>query len=107
TELHVKNDTISGYIKPFFRNMKVYDRRKDKDRSIFPQMYEMLIGGVAKLLENRPRAEVATKAEISGRLENPKTSTLQIVLQLIKNAFIKAILPSFEKEVTAAARRGR
>jgi len=105
SELHVKNDAITGYIKPFFKDVQVYDRRKDKKRGIFHQMYEMMVGGVAKLLENRPRQEVATKADLKGSLENPKTSTWQIVGELIKNAFFKAILPSFEKEVTGKARR--
>jgi hypothetical protein len=64
----------------------------------------MLIGGVAKLLENRSRREVATKANITGSVDKPETSTWQIVVELIKNAFFKAILPSFDKEVTGAGR---
>ncbi|HRF91438.1 MAG TPA: DUF748 domain-containing protein, partial [Desulfobacter postgatei] len=102
TELHVKNDVITGYVKPFFKDMKVYDKRQDKDKGLFKKMYEMLIGGVANLLENRPREEVATKADISGPVKNPKTSTWQIVIELIRNAFFKAILPSFEREVTGS-----
>ncbi len=105
TELHIKNDVISGYIKPFFKEMKVYDRRKDKERSIFHQMYEMLVGGVAKLLERRPQEDVATKADISGTLEKPRISTWQIIGRLIENAFFKAILPDFEKGVTRAGKR--
>ena len=105
SELHVRNNTISGYIKPFFKDIKVYDRLKDKDQGIFHQMREMMIGGVAKLLENRSSQEVATKADIRGSLEKPETSTWQIVVELIKNAFFKAILPSFEKEVTGAGKR--
>lgn len=101
TELHVKNAAVTGYIKPFFKDIKVYDRRKDKDKSLFHKLYEMLIGGVAKLLENRPRQQVATKADISGPLQKPETSTWQIVIELVKNAFFKAILPTFEKQVTA------
>ena len=96
TELHIKNNAISGYIKPFFKDMKVYDRRKDKGRGIGHQMYEMMIGGVAKLLENRSHQEIATRADISGPAGNPETSTWQIVAELIKNAFFRAILPSFE-----------
>jgi len=98
SELHVKNNTISGYIKPFFKDIKVYDGRKDKEQGILHQMREMMIGGVAKVLENRSRQEVATKANITGSLENPETSTWQIVVELVKNAFFKAILPGFEKE---------
>ena len=104
TELHIKNDAISGYVKPFFKGMKVYDRRKDKGKGIFHQMYEMLVGGVAKLLENRPQQAVATKADIRGMVEKPQTSTWQIIGELIKNAFFKAILPSFEKEATGAGK---
>jgi hypothetical protein len=101
--LHIKNNAISGYIKPFFKDIKV--SRKDKGRGIFHQAYEMMIGGVALLLENRSRQEVATKANITGSVDNPETSTWQIVVELIKNAFFKAILPSFEKEVTGAGKR--
>jgi len=105
TELHVKNNRVNGYLKPFFKDMKVYDKRKDKERSLFHKLYEMLIGGVAKLLENRPHQAVATKAEISGPLKKPHTSTLQIVLELVKNAFFKAILPTFERQVTSGQKR--
>ena len=104
TELHVKNTRVTGYVKPLFRDLKVYDRRKDQEKSLFKKMYEKLVGGVAKLLENRPRAEVATKADISGRLDKPRTSTMQVIIELITNAFFKAILPGFEHEVSGQRR---
>lgn len=99
TEVHVENDAITGYIKPLFRDIKAYDKRTDEEKNAFQKMYEQLVGGVAKLLENRPRAEVATKVDLGGPVENPETSTLQIIAQLIKNAFFKAILPGFEQEM--------
>ena len=68
-------------------------------------MYEMMIGGVATILENRPHQEVATKADIKGSVGNPETSTWQIVGELIKNAFFKAILPNFEKQTSGAGKR--
>ena len=98
TELHIKNGAITGYIKPFFKDMKVYDRRKDSKRGFGHQMYEMMVGGVATILENRTDQEVATKVEISGRVEKPETSMVQIVVELLGNAFFKAILPRFETE---------
>lgn len=105
TELHVKNDKITGYIKPFFKDIKVYDKRSDKDQGTVHRMYEKLIGGVATLLENRTRQEVATKAIISGSAGHPETSTWQIVGALIKNAFFKAILPTFDKEASGSGKR--
>ncbi len=105
SELHVKDDTISGYVKPFFKDMKVYDRRQDKEKRTFHRLYEMLVGGVATLLERNPQAEVATKAEISGTLEQPHISTWQVIGRLIRNAFFKAILPGFDKEVSGSRKR--
>ena len=104
SELHIKNSAISGYIKPFFKDIKVYDRRKDKGRGFFHQVREIVIGGVAMVLENRSRQEVATKVDIRGSVDNPETSTWQIVVELVKNAFFKAILPGFEREATGAGK---
>jgi hypothetical protein len=99
SELSVKSGRVEGYIKPLFRDIKVYDARQDHEKSLFHKLYEGLVGGLAKLLENTPREEVATRTEISGALKNPQTSTWQTVVNLVKNAFFKAILPGFEKEV--------
>lgn len=49
--------------------------------------------GLAEILENPPREDVATLAEISGAVSNPNASNLQVVLNLIENAFFDAILP--------------
>jgi len=98
SELTIKGDTIDGYLKPHFKDMKVYDRREDREKSLFHKLYVGLVGGISKLLEN-PRTGVATKADISGFLASPETSTWQIIINLIQNAFFKSILPGFEKEV--------
>jgi hypothetical protein len=36
---------------------------------------------------------------VSGKLENPQTSTAKAILRLIQNAFFKTILPGFEKAI--------
>jgi hypothetical protein len=104
TELRVKNGVIRGYVKPLFKEMDVYDPRQDQEKSLFQKIYEGLVGGTAQLLENIPRHEVATKADISGRLENPQASTWQVLLNLLKNAWFQAILPGFEREVGRSRR---
>ncbi|NKE73695.1 DUF748 domain-containing protein [Nitrospiraceae bacterium HYJII51-Mn-bac16s-1-B09] len=99
-EVGVKQDEISGYVKPLFKDLKVYDKRQDKDKKLFRKLYEGLVGGISKLLENRPRDEVATQADISGKVEDPESSTWEVVVRLIRNAFFQAILPGFEREVS-------
>ena len=102
SELRVKNGRVEGYIKPLFKDMTVYDARQDKEKGLFHKLYKGLVGGVATLLKNIPREEVATKTEISGALENPQTSPWQTIVNLVKNAFFKAFLPGFEKDVRPA-----
>ncbi|MDC4225043.1 MAG: DUF748 domain-containing protein [Candidatus Manganitrophus sp.] len=99
-EVGVKHDEISGYVKPLFKDLKVYDKRQDKDKKLFRKLYEGLVGGISKLLENRPRDEVATQADISGKVEDPESSTWEVMARLIQNAFFQAILPGFEKELS-------
>ncbi len=70
------------------------------EKSLFHKLYVGLLGGISKLLENRPRGEVATKADGSGPIGALKTSTWQIIPNLIRNAFIKSILGGFEKELS-------
>ena len=97
-QLALKNGKIDGYVKPLFRDMQVQDARSDEEKSIFHKMYVGLVNGVADLLENQ-RGAVATKVTVSGRADNPETSTWEVILKLIQNAFIKAILPGFEKSI--------
>jgi hypothetical protein len=79
--------------------LDVYDKNQDQEKSVFQQLYEALAGGVSEVLENIPRREVAAQADIAGPLDNPQASTWQVVVTLIQNAFFKAILPGFEREL--------
>jgi hypothetical protein len=103
SELAVKNAQVRGYVKPLFKNVKAYDPAQDRDKSAIRKMYEKVVTGVAKVTKNLPRKEVATEVDISGRLDNPNISTLQAILKLIQNAFIKAILPGFDREARVSS----
>lgn len=104
SEISVKNGSVEGYVKPLFKDMDVYDKRQDKDKNLFRRMYEGLVGGISKLLENALRDEVATKAELAGRVENPEVGTGEVIIRLVQNAFFKAILPGFDQEVSRRRR---
>jgi hypothetical protein len=104
TEMRVQNRAVRGFVKPLLRELDVYDARQDADKNLFQQLYEAVVGGVSKLLENMPRREVATETDISGPLERPQASTWEVLVGLIQNAFFKAILPGFERQLGRAAR---
>jgi hypothetical protein len=105
SEMRVKNGRINGYVKPLFRDLVAYDSGQDQDKPFGEKVKEKVVNVVGKVLKNRRREEVVTVVPISGPLANPKTGTLETVMKLVENAFIKAILPGFETESARSLRQ--
>ena len=99
SELAVQNGKVTGYVRPFFKDVDVYDPEQDKDKGFLQQVYE----GFSKIWRmcSRivPRAQVATEATVTGPLSDPRTSTWEVFVNLVKNAFFKAIVPGFKKTI--------
>lgn len=99
TQMNVREGEVHGYVKPLFSQLEVYNYQKEKKKPVLKQTYEMVIGAASHLLRNHRTQQVATEVDISGKLNQPNVSTLQAIGELIRNAFIKAILPGFEHQV--------
>jgi hypothetical protein len=99
SELTVRNNHVDGYVKVLFTDLDVYDSQQDKEKPFFRKAYEAIADGVAEVLENKNTEDTATKASISGPLENPNASIVEILVRLVQNAFFKAILPGLDQEV--------
>jgi hypothetical protein len=98
SELAVRDGKLDGYIKPHFEDVEIYDSEQDKHDGFFRRIWEGIAEGLSELLEDRPEEEVATIADLSGSLEDPEASNLQVIANLIRNAFFESILPGFRKE---------
>ena len=98
SQLRIKNGHIEGYVKPLISGMKVYDPNQDKEKGFFHKLYEMIVGGVGKLLESKKTKDLATTADISGEVGSASASVWQVIAKTFENAFIKAILPGFERQ---------
>jgi len=101
SEIAVKNGRIDGYVKPLFEDVQVYDPKQDEHKPVLKKLYEKVVGVAAHVLENHKNDEVATKTDISGPLDNPHTSLWDTFTHLLSNAFVKAILPGFDREIGA------
>ncbi|MCC2640385.1 MAG: uncharacterized protein K0S45_798 [Nitrospira sp.] len=101
SEMTVQRGKVEGYVKPFFKNIDVYDPAQDKDKGFFKQVYEGMVDGIVTLFENEPREAVATETEVTGPLSDPRANTWHILVNLLKNAFIKAIVPGFKQSIHA------
>lgn len=95
TEITVKEGKIDGYIKPLIRNLKIYDKQKDKGKSFGKRVEMHLLQFLAYVFKNRSTQEVATVVRISGSTSDPKAGEWQAILKLIGNGFFHAVLPGF------------
>ena len=105
SEVRVKDGFISGYVKPLFADVEVYDSRQDAQKGILKKVYEGAVDAVAKLLKNK-RDDVATEVQLSGPVGGKNSSTLQVIGKLIENAFFNAILPGFDRQIPRPAPKG-
>jgi len=94
--VRVRDLTIDGYVKPVFKDVRVFEAKQDRDKAIRQQIYERMVGAAMTVLKSWQRREVATKADVSGPLTAPRTSRWQIVGGLLENALIKPITPGLE-----------
>ena len=98
SEVGVKDGFISGYVKPLFTDVEVYDSRQDAEKGVLKKIYEGAVDVVAKILENK-RDDVATEVRLSGPVDGKNSSTLQVIAKLIENGFFNAILPGFDRQI--------
>jgi len=105
SQIRVSDGKMSGYVKPLFSNLKVYNYDQDKNKPLLDQAYQMAVGAASHLFKNPSTKKVATQVSLEGSLKSPGVSTLQALLQLMENAFFKAILPGFDRQVNQVTRQ--
>jgi hypothetical protein len=103
SQVNVRRGRMVGYVKPLFSDVQVYDPDKDKNKSITHQAYELAVGAAAKIVKNSSTQKVATKVDLSGKLNNPDVNTWQALIQFVQNGFVNAILPGFDRQAKTAA----
>lgn len=95
-ETDAANGNISGYAKPIFKNLEIDDPNTANPAKI---IYNAAAKTAAALLKNSETKAVATKVDITGRIDNPDTSVLSVISYLFHNAFIQALLPGIDHNI--------
>ncbi len=98
-EMATRNGEFTGYVKPVIKGLDVLGP-EDKNDSFFHKIYEGIVGTAGAILTNPKKDQVATKVELKGKLDDVKTSSIYAVLQLLRNAFIQALVPALDEEVS-------
>ena len=98
TEMAAKDGKFIGYVKPIITNLKVLGPQDRRD-SFFHKVWESVIGAAAFVFKNQKKNQLATKITIKGNFKDPQTKTLDAVWEVLRNAFIQALMPSIDNEI--------
>ncbi len=99
TEVASKQAKFTGYVKPIIKDLEVAGK-EDRDDNLFRKLWEGFVDVVGEVLENQPKDQVATKIPFEGRLDNPDTNIWITIINILQNAFIQAIQPSIDNEIS-------
>ena len=99
TEVASKQAKFAGYVKPIIKDLDVVGK-EDRDDNLFQKIWEGFVGVVGEVFENQPKDQIATKIPFEGRLDNPDTDLWITIINILENAFIRAIQPSIDNEIS-------
>jgi hypothetical protein len=98
TEMAASKGSFEGYVKPIIKDLDVLGP-EDRNRSIFQKAWEALVGAAGSILKNQKEDQVATKIPIEGSFRKPETKVLYAVGEVLKNAFIQALMPGIDNQI--------
>ena len=99
TEVAAKEGRFTGYVKPLIEDIKVLGKEDRKD-NILRKAWEGFAGTVTEIFENQPRDQFATKIPLEGNVEDPKANIIFAIIQILENAFISALQPSIDQQIS-------
>ena len=100
TEVAVRDGRVDGYVKPMLRELDVlrWGAEEDSD-GIGQKLFEGIVGATAEILENQSKDTFGARVPITGRLTDPGTDPWMLLVSILRNAFVKALLPRVDETV--------
>ncbi len=95
SEIVASKGAYEGYAKPLFDDLEVVDWKKDS-KSMLRLTWEAIVGATAQILKSERTGKVATQVPIKGNFEDQNIDYWTAIGNLLRNAFIEAIRPTFE-----------
>jgi hypothetical protein len=85
-------------VKPFFNDLD-FKTREDKKGSIAAHLWEKIVSGLAWLVKNKPRDQVATRIPFQGEFGDSQVGLWATIRNLFRHGFVKAFNPVIEGSV--------
>jgi hypothetical protein len=97
-EMAGKDGGFQGYVKPFFEDLD-FNNLEDRKKGVFSRLWENVVQGLAWLVKNKPRDQVATRIPFQGRFGDPQVGLWATISNLFRHGFVRAFNPTIEGSV--------
>ena len=98
TEFAAKDGKYKGYVKPVIKDLDVVGPEDRKDK-FFQKVWENIVGAAGEILNNPKKDQIATKVPIEGSFAGSSTNVAEAIWELLRNAFIHALMPSIDNQI--------
>jgi hypothetical protein len=98
SEIAAKKGRFTGYVKPVIKDLDVVGKEDRKD-PFLRKLWESVVGGVGVIFRNQKKDQVATKVSLEGSFKDVQTNVWDAVWEVLRNAFIQALLPSVDNQI--------
>jgi hypothetical protein len=97
-ETDAKEGQLNGYVKPLFRDLKVFSPAQDvREDNVLQFFWQALVGAVTTVFKNHPRNQFGTLIPFSGEVSGTTSTDILATLgNVLRNAFVRAYLPRLE-----------
>lgn len=97
-EFAMLNGETKGYLKPILNDVKVLSFKHDKPA--LNTLWQAVVGLTFNVTKNFPKDRTGTKVPISGRYDQPDIDVWQTVVNILRNAIIKAYDPEIDGTIS-------
>lgn len=97
-EMAGKDGGFQGYVKPFFEDLE-FNNIEDKKKGVMSRIWENVVQGLAWLVKNKQRDQIATRIPFQGQFGDPKVGLLATIANLFRHGFIRAFNPTVEGSI--------
>jgi hypothetical protein len=103
-EADSKEGMMTGYVKPLFRNLKVFGISEDvKQDNPLQFFWQALVGAATTLLKNQSRDQFGTLIPFSADASTATSADILATIgNILRNAFVRAYLPRLENQQDTA-----
>lgn len=100
TSMAAKEGNFEGYLKVFFEDLDVFAWEKERKKNVLEKFWQAIVGTLTTVFKNQPKDRLATTVPISGTFDKTDVHVWPAVTSLLRNAFIRALVPQLDGKVT-------